>query len=100
MHLTRRHFSTRLLGAGLAGLLAANASAQTVPVEGVHYVRLADAAPAGTASKIEVIEFFWYECPHCNGFEPALEAWLKRLPEDVAVRRVPVWFREEPFSAQ
>jgi thiol:disulfide interchange protein DsbA len=50
--------------------------------------------------KIEVIEFFWYECPHCNAFEPALDAWVKRQPEDVAFRRVPVWFREEPFSAQ
>ena len=47
-----------------------------------------------------MIEFFWYECPHCNAFEPALEAWTKQQPEDVAFRRVPVWFREEPFSAQ
>ena len=52
------------------------------------------------AGKIEVIEFFWYECPHCNAFEPALDAWSKRLPDDVAFRHVPVWFREEPFSAQ
>jgi thiol:disulfide interchange protein DsbA len=50
--------------------------------------------------KIEVIEFFWYECPHCNEFEPALDAWAKKVPDDVAFRRVPVWFREEPFGAQ
>jgi len=47
-----------------------------------------------------VIEFFWYECPHCNAFEPALEAWSKRLPSDVSLRRVPVFFREEPFGPQ
>jgi protein dithiol oxidoreductase (disulfide-forming) len=47
-----------------------------------------------------VIEFFWYECPHCNAFEPALEAWSGRVPDDVAFRRVPVWFREEPFTIQ
>jgi thiol-disulfide isomerase/thioredoxin len=52
------------------------------------------------AGKIEVIEFFWYECPHCNAFEPALDAWAKRAPDDVAFRRVPVWFREEPFAPQ
>jgi len=100
----RRDFS-RLLSAGLAGAALPLASAQPktlpkAPVEGVHYVRLAEPAPAGPPGKIEVIEFFWYECPHCNAFEPALEAWTKRQPDDVAFRRVPVWFREEPFSAQ
>jgi thiol:disulfide interchange protein DsbA len=101
MPLTRRDFSHRLLGAGLAGALATPAiAAQSAPVEGVHYVRLAEPAPAGVPGKIEVIEVFWYECPHCNAFEPALDAWAKRQPEDVAFRRVPVWFREEPFSAQ
>ena len=100
----RRDFS-RLLSAGLAGAALPFASAQPktaakAPVEGVHYVRLAEPAPAGPPGKIEVIEFFWYECPHCNAFEPALEAWTKQQPEDVAFRRVPVWFREEPFSAQ
>ena len=100
MALTRRAFSRSLLGTGLAGALGTPASAQNAPVEGVHYVRLAEPAPAGPPGKIEVIEFFWYECPHCHAFEPALEAWTKRLPDDVAFRRVPVWFREEPFSTQ
>jgi thiol:disulfide interchange protein DsbA len=46
-------------------------------------------APAG---KIEVVEFFWYNCPHCNAFEPTLANWTQRLPKDVAFRRVPVAF--------
>ncbi len=98
--LNRRAFNAGLLGAGLAPLLAGGeAAAQSAPIEGVHYVRLMEpVAPLG--GKIEVIEFFWYECPHCYAFEPALDAWAKRLPEDVAFRRVPVWFREEPFSTQ
>ncbi|MEJ5991995.1 thiol:disulfide interchange protein DsbA/DsbL [Ramlibacter sp. PS3R-8] len=49
-------------------------------------------APAG---KIEVVEFFWYSCPHCNAFEPKLNAWVKKAPADVAFRRVPVAFRDE-----
>jgi thiol:disulfide interchange protein DsbA len=100
MTLTRRDFSSRLLGAGLGAALPLAARAQGGPVEGVNYIRLAQPVPTAAAGKIEVIEFFWYECPHCNAFEPALEAWTKRLPDDVAFRRVPVWFREEPFSAQ
>jgi thiol:disulfide interchange protein DsbA len=42
--------------------------------------------------KVEVVEFFWYGCPHCNALEPQLEAWLRTLPADVAFRRVPVGF--------
>ena len=56
------------------------------PVEGTNYVRLAQPVPvAAPAGKIEVIEFFWYGCPHCNAFEPTLDAWLKTLPPDVAL---------------
>lgn len=99
--MNRREFSTRLaaLPAGLA-CAAGTASAQPggTPVEGKHYVRLAQPLPVASG-KIEVIEFFWYGCPHCNAFEPALEAWLKKLPPDVAFRRVPVAFREVPDVA-
>lgn len=49
-------------------------------------------APAG---QIEVVEFFWYNCPHCNAFEPLFEAWAKKVPKDVSVRRVPVAFRAD-----
>ena len=45
--------------------------------------------------KVEVLEFFWYNCPHCNSFEPTLSAWSKKLPKDVEVKRVPVRFRAE-----
>ena len=53
-------------------------------------------APPG---KIEVVEFFWYDCPHCNAFEPILAAWHKRLPKDIAFRRVPVAFNDS-FAPQ
>ena len=98
MRLTRRDFSSCLVGTGLGSVLP-GAFAQAAPTEGVHYVRLAEPAPA-PSGKIEVIEFFWYECPHCNALEPALDAWARRLPDDVAFRRVPVWFRDEPFGPQ
>ena len=46
-----------------------------------------------------MVEFFGYWCPHCNCFEPAIDAWAKKLPADVAFRRVPVAFSDEPFGA-
>lgn len=54
-------------------------------------------APAG---KVEVIEFFWYSCPHCYAFEPAFERWVKALPPYVMLRRVPVHFRDDFFPQQ
>ncbi|MFN5939961.1 MAG: thiol:disulfide interchange protein DsbA/DsbL, partial [Polaromonas sp.] len=44
---------------------------------------------------IEVVEFFWYSCPHCNRFEPQLQGWVKKLPKDVVFRRAPVAFRPD-----
>jgi thiol:disulfide interchange protein DsbA len=100
MPLTRRRFSVSLLGSAAGGIVPGAVAAQNAPAEGVNYVRIAPPAPTAVPGKIEVIEFFWYECPHCNAFEPALDAWVKRAPDDVAFRRVPVWFREEPFGPQ
>ena len=56
------------------------------------------ATEAGTG-KIEVIEFFWYSCPHCFAFEPAFAQWVKNAPKDVVVRRIPVSFRDD-FAPQ
>ena len=45
--------------------------------------------------KVEVIEFFWYSCPHCNAFEPQFRQWIERQSKDVVIKRVPVRFRED-----
>ena len=64
--------------------------------EGSDYLALDKPAPAeAPAGQVEVVEFFWYSCPHCNAFEPQLEAWMKKTPKDVSVRRVPVSFRPD-----
>lgn len=94
----RRAFSVSLIGA--AASLATTVRAQGGPVEGTHYVRLSQPMQPPTGGKIEVVEFFWYGCPHCNAFEPALDAWSKQLPADVAFRRVPVAFGESYVAHQ
>lgn len=99
----RRDFSS--LGSGLiAGALLSpwqGALAQGNAFKaGADYLVLAKPLPTDVAKgKIEVLEFFWYNCPHCNAFEPALSAWTKKLPKDVEFKRVPVRFRED-FEAQ
>ena len=63
--------------------------------EGHDYTRLKNAQPVATGKKVEVLEFFWYRCPHCFQLEPAINAWVKTLPGDAQVRRVPAVFRED-----
>jgi len=61
-------------------------------IEGRDFRRLATPAPVPGHGKIDVVEFFWYGCPHCHALEPALEAWSAKLPADVAFRRMPAVF--------
>ncbi|MEO8250238.1 MAG: thiol:disulfide interchange protein DsbA/DsbL [Burkholderiales bacterium] len=102
----RRQFSLSAASFGTVSALglaiASPALAQgKPPKEGSDYIalekRAATDAPAG---KFEVIEFFWYNCPHCFAFEPAFETWKKNAPKDVVVRRVPVSFRDDFLPQQ
>lgn len=47
------------------------------------------------SDKIEVVEIFWYGCPHCHDFEPYMDAWLETKPDDVAFVRMPGIFRQD-----
>jgi thiol:disulfide interchange protein DsbA len=101
----RRDFSLAANGAATtAGLpLAVQAqgpAAAKKPVEGTDYLSLDKRVPTDVGTgKIELIEFFWYSCPHCSAFEPQFAAWKKAAPKDVVVQRVPVRFRDD-FEAQ
>ena len=81
-----------LVGLGIF-LLAGVTQAQ--PVAGTEYRELPSAQATDAADKIEVLEFFWFGCPHCYHFEPVLEPWIKKLPKDVQFKRVPAMFNDE-----
>jgi thiol:disulfide interchange protein DsbA len=97
----RRDFSVAAFGAAASTAtlpLVANAQAPAArkPVEGTDYLSLDKRVPTDVGSgKIELIEFFWYSCPHCNAFEPQFSAWVKVAPKDVVIQRVPVHFRDD-----
>lgn len=78
------------------GFMAATAQAQTAAKqpfnEGFAYNRLPVPQPVSPSDKVVVMEFFWYDCPHCADFDPMLEAWAKKLPAGVVLERVPVAF--------
>jgi len=57
--------------------------------EGIEYQTLANPQPTVEKGKIEVLELFWYGCPHCYQLEPELNAWLEKKPDDVVFVRLP-----------
>lgn len=93
----RRDFSRSLLAAGgLVALGHSTAQAQLAGLkEGTDFVRLPKPAPVDSpAGQIEVVEFFAYTCIHCFNFEPVMEAWIKKKPANVAIKRTPVAFSD------
>ncbi|WP_322051139.1 thiol:disulfide interchange protein DsbA/DsbL [Paraburkholderia bannensis] len=89
----------RILGTlvlSLSMLAGAAHASPTAPVAGKEYTVLKQAQPLDVpAGKIEVIEFFWYGCPHCNALDPFLESWIAKQGPDVVFKRVPVAFRDD-----
>lgn len=73
----------------------AAALAQEQFLAGKHFLEVSPRQPTKDAKQVEVLEFFAYSCSHCNSFEPAVDAWQKKLPRDVLFRRIPVAFRED-----
>ena len=101
----RRDFSVTaasLAAAAAGSALGLPALAQGAPFkEGKDYAKLAKpVAPTAAAGKVEVVEFFWYSCAHCNAFEPVLATWMKSTAsKNASVQRVPVAFNAS-FAAQ
>lgn len=60
--------------------------------DGVHYETLEKPVLSDDPSKIEVLELFWYGCPHCDDLDPSLKVWVSKLPSDVSFSRLPVVF--------
>lgn len=67
-------------------------SSQAFAADG--YNTISPAQPTQTGNKIEVLEIFWYACPHCYDFEPYVKEWLTKKPKDVTFRRMPGIFRK------
>lgn len=64
------------------------------PIRADIEYRVIKPQPVSVANGIEVIDFFWYACPHCYNLQPALERWISRKPADVTVRRIPAVLRD------
>ncbi len=94
---------------GILALLALTGPAQSQSnqpeeafVKDGHYTELEQVQPVQTGDKIEVLEVFWYECPHCYRLHPVINEWLKTKPETAEYIPMPVYFNPErnEFSAR
>jgi thiol:disulfide interchange protein DsbA len=79
------------VAAGALALAAGPGRAQpAAPREGFEYRAQQPAQPTESGNRLEVLEFFWYGCPHCFSLESLLREWVRRQPADVALRKVHV----------
>jgi thiol:disulfide interchange protein DsbA len=90
-----------LLAAVASTVAASTPTASAAPVsnpswqEGVNYTRLVPAQPTSVPTgQVEVLEFFWYACPHCYAIDPMVAAWLKTKPSYITFSRVHVLWSE------
>jgi protein dithiol oxidoreductase (disulfide-forming) len=91
----------QLLAAVASTVAAAATAATAAPVsstawqDGVNYTRLVPAQPTSVpAGQVEVLEFFWYACPHCYALDPLIATWEKSKPAYISFSRVPVLWNE------
>jgi thiol:disulfide interchange protein DsbA len=78
-----------------ASSTAVAAASGTQWQDGVNYTRVVPAQPTNVAAgQVEVLEFFWYACPHCYSLETTLAPWLKSKPAYITFVRVPVEWNE------
>ncbi|MBS7662812.1 thiol:disulfide interchange protein DsbA/DsbL [Pseudomonas lalucatii] len=82
-----------ILSAALATASLFGMVAQAEPIEaGKQYVELTSPVPVSKPGQIEVVELFWYGCPHCYQFESTINPWVEQLPDDVNFVRIPALF--------
>lgn len=76
----------------LLGAVASNSFAAPFNA-GQHYEQVTPPQPTVNPDKVEVLELFWYGCPHCYRLEPYVKRWLKKKPANVEFVRMPGVFR-------
>lgn len=83
------------VAASTSSASAATPNGPSVWQEGKNYTRLVPAQPTSApAGQVEVLEFFWYACPHCYAIDPLVESWKKTKPAYITFSRVHVMWNE------
>ncbi len=96
MSVSRRHFLGKATALSVTGMAAGAGALSLLPASNSHaqaangYEVLATPLNTADPDKVEVLEFFWFGCPHCFAFEPTINEYHKNKPDHVAfVREAP-----------
>ena len=94
-----RHRFVAVVAAAVAALTGLGGAVAAEPQEGRDYTLVVPAQPALDPTKIVVLDFFSYACPHCFVFAPALNSWESKKPADVVIERVAISVGRQPWVA-
>jgi protein dithiol oxidoreductase (disulfide-forming) len=79
----------------LTGLAVLPVAAADEPAAGIDYQVIDPPVPTkADEGRVEVVELFWYGCPHCYNFEPHVHEWKARNQENVTFRYLPAVFND------
>lgn len=93
MNLINKRVFLKIIAVTLFAGASFTASASLAkPESGKEYQVLAQPQPTDTQGKVEVSEFFFYTCPHCNVLDPYISAWVKKQGNAISFKRIPVDF--------
>ncbi|PRC90627.1 thiol:disulfide interchange protein DsbA/DsbL [Solimicrobium silvestre] len=88
MHLIKKTVAAILFGCISVSVLAS----PTNPESGKEYIVLTQPQQTDAVGKVEVTEFFYYSCPHCNTLDPYITEWVKKQGNAISFKRVHVDF--------
>lgn len=88
-----KNITSLLRGATAAMVVALGLGGAGSVLAAPEYEMVTPPQPTTSKDKVEVVELFWYGCPHCFKLEPYVERWLKRKPKNVKFVRMPGMFR-------
>jgi protein dithiol oxidoreductase (disulfide-forming) len=95
-----RFIQVVLFALAVCGVSPIASASSAAPKEGIDYLVLPSAQNTDAGKKVEVIEFFAYYCPHCDAFDPALTAWVKKQGDRIVFKRVHVPYSERTQPQQ
>ena len=82
-----------LLSVVALSIPAASIAQNTIDPEG-KFELIDPPQTTDTPGKVEIVDVFWYGCPHCYSFLPSMEALDKRKADYIEIRRMPAIFRK------
>jgi protein dithiol oxidoreductase (disulfide-forming) len=95
MNVTKKLIALFLLGVSFSAF-----ASFTNPENGKEYQTLERPQPTDAQGKVEVLEFFFYTCPHCNMLDPYITAWAKKQGNAIVFKRIPVDFGQGQQALQ